>query len=52
VAGDFACAEDLDVVLEEPIRHLKQRLAGAAPAPGELDALIDRICADQSALGR
>ena len=52
VAGDFACAEDLDVVREEPIRHLKQRLAGAAPAPGELDALIDRICADQSTLGR
>lgn len=51
VAGDFACETDLDKILTEPIVHLKKRLAVAKPPEGELDALIDRICAEQAALG-
>ncbi|OWV74223.1 RNA-binding protein [Rhizobium sp. N122] len=51
VAGDFTCAESLDEILAEPIMHLKQRLATSRPPRGELDALIDRICAAQGALG-
>lgn len=51
VAGDFTCAESLDEILAEPIMHLKQRLAKNRPPKGDLDALVDRICAAQSALG-
>lgn len=51
VVGDFACAESLDEILAEPIAHLKQRLAAQRPPKGEFDALVDRICRDQSALG-
>ncbi|ULR45492.1 SDR family oxidoreductase [Rhizobium sp. K102] len=51
VAGDFTCAESLDEILADSIMHLKQRLAKNRPPKGELDALIDRICAEQGALG-
>ncbi|MBI4923109.1 MAG: SDR family oxidoreductase [Devosia nanyangense] len=51
VAGDFVCATDLDVILSEPIRFLKTRLAGTPPAPPASDALMDRIAAAQLALG-
>ena len=51
VVGDFSCAESLDEILAEPIAHLKQRLATYRPAKGDFDALIDRICAAQTALG-
>ncbi|NKM70647.1 SDR family oxidoreductase [Rhizobium laguerreae] len=51
VAGEFTCAESLDEILAEPIMHLKQRLAKNRPPRGDLDALVDRICAAQSALG-
>ena len=51
VAGNFTCADDLDVILAEPVRYLKMRLAGNGPEPHELDALYDRICAEQSSLG-
>jgi nucleoside-diphosphate-sugar epimerase len=51
VAGEFTCSEDIDVILAEPIRYFKQRLAGKIPEPHELDPLYDRICAEQSALG-
>ena len=51
VAGDFSCAEDLKTILEEPIAHLKQRLTNKRPARGEFDALVDRICQAQAALG-
>jgi nucleoside-diphosphate-sugar epimerase len=50
VAGDFSCSEDLDEVLAEPIMHLKQRLK-QPEEPSELAALLDRITADQLALG-
>ncbi len=52
VVGDFQCAENLDEILAEPIHHLKQRLAKHRPPKGEFDALVDRICADQAALGQ
>ena len=51
VAGEFTCAEDLDIILAEPVRYLKKRLAGNNPEPHELDPLYDRICAEQSSLG-
>ncbi|WP_354043686.1 SDR family oxidoreductase [Devosia sp. UYZn731] len=51
VAGDFTCAQSLDEILAEPIAHLKRRLAANRPPKGEFDALVDRICAAQSALG-
>jgi len=50
VAGDFTCEKDLDKVLAEPIANYKSR--AAAPAqPDPEDALMDRIIADQRALG-
>lgn len=52
VAGDFTCSEDLDEVLAEPIRLLKQRLSQPSADTSELDGLIDRIASEQSALGR
>jgi len=51
VAGDFTCSEDLDEVLAEPIAFLKQRLQ-QPETPSDLEPLIDRITADQLALGR
>ena len=51
VAGDFTCAGSLDEILAEPIMHLKQRFAKSRLPRGEQDALVDRICAAQSALG-
>jgi nucleoside-diphosphate-sugar epimerase len=51
VAGKFSCAEDLDVILEQPLAYLKQRLAGKPDEAHPLDELYDRICAEQSALG-
>ena len=51
VVGDFTCAESLDEILAEPIMHLQQRLAANRPPKGDFDALVDRICTAQSALG-
>ena len=51
VAGDFSCETDLDKILSEPVRFLKQRLDAGTPVNQDLDPLIDRIVADQSALG-
>lgn len=51
VAGDFTCAPDLETILEEPIRHLQQRLERHRPPRADFDALVDRICREQSALG-
>lgn len=52
VAGDFTCETDLDKILSEPVRFLKQRLASGTPVNQDLDPLIDRITAEQSDLGR
>lgn len=51
IAGDFTCETDLDKILSEPVRYLKQRMAAKAPYSTELEALTDRIVAEQSALG-
>jgi nucleoside-diphosphate-sugar epimerase len=51
VAGAFTCSEDLDEILSEPLAYLKKRLEQKPYEPGELDALLDRIAAEQSALG-
>lgn len=51
VAGDFSCATDLETILEESIRHLKQRLETKRPERGAFDDMVDRICREQSALG-
>jgi len=52
VAGDFTCSEKLAKILEQPIAYFKRRRETAGtPAPGELDALFDRIAAEQSAVG-
>lgn len=51
VAGDFTCSEVLEEVLAEPIRFVKERMLSPAPPEGDLDRLIDRITADQLALG-
>ncbi len=51
VAGDFTCAADLPTILEESIAHFRARNATAAQAPDALDPLMDRICAEQAALG-
>jgi nucleoside-diphosphate-sugar epimerase len=50
VAGPFTCSEDLDEILAEPIAFLKQRLA-QPETPSELTPLIDRITAEQLAIG-
>jgi hypothetical protein len=51
VAGDFRCATDIDVILEEPVANVKKRIAATGPQTSELDALYDRIAAEQSSLG-
>jgi nucleoside-diphosphate-sugar epimerase len=52
VAGDFTCETDLDKILVEPLRYLRQRLADKTPYNTDSEALTDRIIEDQSALGR
>jgi nucleoside-diphosphate-sugar epimerase len=52
VVGDFTCSEDLAEVLAEPIAHFKARLAAHGRLASDIEPLIDRIAAEQSALGR
>jgi nucleoside-diphosphate-sugar epimerase len=52
VAGDFACETDLEKILSEPVRHFKERRAQGLPYSTELEPLVDRIVAEQAALGR
>ncbi len=58
--GDFTCSEDLNEILSEPVAVAKRNLelssdTGQLDKPGrggqDEDALIDRIIANQSALG-
>jgi nucleoside-diphosphate-sugar epimerase len=52
VAGPFTCADDIDVVLQESIRHAKERPRAPLTAEGRAeDALMDRIIAEQARLG-
>lgn len=52
VAGDFRCSEVLGEVLAQPVANFRKRLAAKRSQPGELEPLMDRIAAEQSALGR
>jgi nucleoside-diphosphate-sugar epimerase len=52
VAGPFTCAERLDAILAEPLAAFRARQQAGGGRPSELDALFDRIAAEQSALGR
>jgi nucleoside-diphosphate-sugar epimerase len=51
VAGDFNCSEDLDEVLADSIANLRKRQAGGQRGNAEIAPLLDRIAAEQSALG-
>jgi hypothetical protein len=50
VAGPFRASEDIDEILQESIRHGKERLKAPAPAESDGDRLIDRIIAAQDAV--
>ena len=50
ITGDFACEPDIDRVVAAPCAAYRQRVA-AGPIARPLDALIDRIIAEQRALG-
>jgi nucleoside-diphosphate-sugar epimerase len=52
VAGEFTCETDLDAILAEPIRYFRKRQADRVPYSTDNEALVDRIIADQEALGR
>lgn len=52
LVGDFTCSHDLDEIMSEPIRNTKARIEADPSFDTELDALMDRIAAEQSALGR
>jgi nucleoside-diphosphate-sugar epimerase len=52
VAGDFTCAENLDEILAESIKHAKKRLAATAVENETDDALIERIVREQGRLGK
>jgi nucleoside-diphosphate-sugar epimerase len=51
LVGGFTCAQDLPTILEESIANFRKRNATADQAPHALDPLMDRICAEQAALG-
>jgi nucleoside-diphosphate-sugar epimerase len=51
VAGKFTCSEDLDVILKEPIAFFLKRLKANGTPTHDLSDLMDRIAAEQSALG-
>lgn len=51
VAGDFKCSEKLAKILEQPVAYFRKRREADGPQSFELDPLMDRIAAEQSALG-
>ena len=51
VVDDFACEKDLSEVLREPIASVKTRIEASGPKTSANDAMIDRIAAEQRALG-
>lgn len=51
VAGDFTCAEDIAVVLEESIANFKKRLDADGPQTSDLELVMDQVAKEQSALG-
>jgi len=51
IAGDFTCAEPLEVVLAESIAHFRSRENAGGHHNGDMDVLMDAIAAAQRALG-
>jgi nucleoside-diphosphate-sugar epimerase len=51
VAGDFSCETDLDKILANSLRFLKQRIADKTPYSTETEPLVERIIAAQRGLG-
>jgi len=51
VVGAFTCAEDLDTILEESVKRARARLKVPAPPESAEEVLMDRIIAEQAALG-
>lgn len=51
VAGDFSCVSDLSAVLAQPVAYFKRRRERTGPQTAEIEALMDRIAAEQGALG-
>jgi len=51
VVGDFDTETDLDRMLERPLTAYHARRAAGETVDTELDALLDRIAADQAAVG-
>lgn len=51
LVGDFSCAQDLPTILEDSIANFKARNKSHDQSPHALDALMDRICKEQAALG-
>ncbi len=52
VVGDFTCETDLDVMMRGPAAAFRASDYSPSPDELELDALMDRIIAAQSALGQ
>ena len=51
VTGNFTCETDLDKVVADSVANFKMRHAAGLTVNSELDALIDRVAREQSALG-
>lgn len=51
VAGAFTCEEDIDAVVADSVAHFKARAQAHGPTSEDDEALMDRIAAEQSALG-
>lgn len=51
VVGDFTCSEVLSEILKQPVAHFKQRVAVTGPVVEDIEALMDRVAKEQSALG-
>ena len=52
VAGPFTCAATLPEILADSVMNFKKRNTTASHAPHEQDVLMDKICAEQSKLGK
>lgn len=51
IVGDFSCAQTLAEIVAEPVEHAKARAEQGA-GDARIDQLMDRIIAEQTAIGR
>lgn len=51
VAGDFSCETDVNKVVADSVSNFKMRAEAGPYEPAAIDALFDRIAAEQNALG-